>query len=271
MTNKIATNAQNENLNTLLQAEIDRLCRETRLSPIPERLANEEEKIIKSSYGPFGAFSKAVDTHIDYYLLPLVDSILETVSKIRITNRLPFELDDKKLVDALHDIALTEWENAALNAYRVSELHVIHNTGSLTEYKAKELGDIRNKKIKTRPSGLLKIITEKVAKVAGESNLKIEMMSKGENMPAPAHVTTASPLLRLILLLGALLGGLLLLGGIYLAFASRMAETKFSLFGNDFSSTSVGVSMVFIGATLIIVTFRRVLKSIDHLASLPSK
>lgn len=271
MTNEIATNRQNESLETLLQAEIDRLCRETSRSPRPERLVNEEKTIIESSYGPFGAFGKAVDAYIDHYILPLVDSILEIVSKIRITNRLPFELDDKKLVGTLHDIALTEWEDAALNAYRVSVLHVIHNTGDLPEYKARELGEIRNRNIKTRPSGLLKIITEKVAKVAGESNLRIEMMSKGANMPAPAHVTTASPLLRLILLLGALLGGLLLLGGIYLAFASRMAETKFSLFGNDFSSTSVGVSMAFIGAALIILTFRRVLKSIDHLASLPGK
>jgi hypothetical protein len=88
---------------------------------------------------------------------------------------------------------------------------------------------------------------------------------------SPAHVKAASPLLRLISLLGAILGGLLFLGGIYLAFAQRMADTKFSLFGNDFSSTSVGVSMAFIGAVLIILTFRRVLKSIDHLAALPDK
>ncbi len=94
-----------------------------------------------------------------------------------------------------------------------------------------------------------------------------------EEMPVCniAHVKAASPLLRLISLLGAMLGGVLLLGGIYLAFAHRMADTDFSLFGNEFSSTSIGVSMAFIGAVLIIVTFRRVMKSIDHLAGLPGK
>lgn len=270
MTNRIAK-GEHKSLNVLLQAEINRLYREARRSPRPERLVDEEKRIIEASYGPFNAFSKAVDAYVYHYLLPLIDSILEIVSKIRIESRLPFELEDEKLVDALHDIALKEWEAAALNAYEVSASHVIRNIGRLEEYKARELGEMREVNIAKRPSYLLGIISEKVAKVAGESNLKIEMMSKGVPMSAPIHVTTASPLLRLILLLGALLGGLLLLGGIYLAFASRMAETKFSLFGNDFSSTSVGVSMVFIGAVLVILTFRRVLKSIDHLAGLPGK
>ena len=48
---------------------------------------------------------------------------------------------------------------------------------------------------------------------------------------SPAHVLAASPLLRLIAVLGALLGTILLVGGVYLAFAGGMANTKFNLFG----------------------------------------
>jgi len=88
---------------------------------------------------------------------------------------------------------------------------------------------------------------------------------------SPAHVLAASPLLRLIAVLGALLGTILLVGGIYLAFAGSLANTKFNLFGNDFASTSVGVSMAFIGAILVILTFRRVLRSVDRLAALPDE
>jgi len=92
------------------------------------------------------------------------------------------------------------------------------------------------------------------------------------NYPPPAsaaHVRVASPVLRLIAILGGVLGAILLVGGIYLAFAQRLADTKFNLFGNQFSSTSVGVSMAFIGAVMVILTFRRVLRAIERLASLP--
>jgi hypothetical protein len=88
---------------------------------------------------------------------------------------------------------------------------------------------------------------------------------------SPAHLTAASAILRLIAVLGGLLSVVLLIGGVYLAFADRVADTTFRLFGNDFSSTSVGVSMAFIGAVLAAVVFRRLLKSIDHLAALPDK
>ena len=84
-----------------------------------------------------------------------------------------------------------------------------------------------------------------------------------------AHILVASSLLKLIAILGGVLGAMLLLGGIYLAFVKSVADTKFNLFGNEFSSTSIGVSMAFIGSVLVIMTFRRVLRSIDYLAALP--
>jgi hypothetical protein len=73
----------------------------------------------------------------------------------------------------------------------------------------------------------------------------------------------------LIAVLGGILGSILLVGGVYLALGGGLADTKFTLFGNEFSSTSVGVSMAFIGAVLVVVTFRRILSSVDRLAALP--
>jgi len=65
------------------------------------------------------------------------------------------------------------------------------------------------------------------------------------------------------------LGLCLVLGGIALAYMDKSAESSFSLFGNEFSSTSVGLSMAFIGAVVLVTVVVRLLKSIDHLAGLP--
>lgn len=83
------------------------------------------------------------------------------------------------------------------------------------------------------------------------------------------HVRAAHPLLRLISILVALLGAILLIGGVYLAFVQRQAETTFTLFGNNFSSTDVGVAMAFIGVIMISLTFRWVLRTVRLLGGLP--
>ena len=85
----------------------------------------------------------------------------------------------------------------------------------------------------------------------------------------PAHIFAASPVRKLISILGASLGAVLLIGGIYLAIGGGAAATKFTLFGNQFSSTTVGIPMMLIGAAMIVLTFWRILASVDHLLSLP--
>jgi hypothetical protein len=83
------------------------------------------------------------------------------------------------------------------------------------------------------------------------------------------HVRASMSTLWLIALLGSILGLVLAIGGIYLAVGEHLAQTNFNLFGQQFSSTSVGVSMAFIGAVVIVLTLRRVLKSLDYHARLP--
>ena len=79
----------------------------------------------------------------------------------------------------------------------------------------------------------------------------------------------ASLVRKLISILGASLGAVLLIGGIYLAIGGGAAATKFTLFGNQFSSTTVGIPLMVIGAVLIVRTFWRILASVDHLLRLP--
>lgn len=256
-------------LMALIKVEIDRLYREAKWSPRPEMLVKEERKIIESSYSPSMVFDKAVEAHIDYFLLPLINSILETIAKIKIENQEIFTTSDKKIIKILHTIAIEEWEAAAKNAYIVSEEHVIYNNGSIQNYKVIELSKKRDEYIASSPSNLLAIISEMVVKVSEECNLKIT--NRGMHLKSQTQITAASPILLLIVLLCGFFGAILFFGGVYLALKSRIADTKLNLLGNDLSSTSVGVTIAFIGVVLCIFTFRRVLKSVDHLAGLSNK
>ena len=80
-------------------------------------------------------------------------------------------------------------------------------------------------------------------------------------------IRAAAPIWRLSIILSSILGGLLLIGGIILAYFGISAETTFNLFGNQFSSTNVGISLVFIGVVLIILVIRRTLSSLDKVTT----
>ncbi len=76
-------------------------------------------------------------------------------------------------------------------------------------------------------------------------------------------IRAASPVWKLIIICASALGAVLLVGGILLAVLSRSAETTIKLFGNELSSTSVGVALAFIGAVLVAVTLAGVLSSLN--------
>ena len=80
-------------------------------------------------------------------------------------------------------------------------------------------------------------------------------------------IKAASPIWKLIIVSSSVLGGILLVGGIVLAILGGSAPTAFTLFGNQFSSTSVGVSLAFIGAVIVVIVLRSVLTSVNRIAS----
>ena len=80
-------------------------------------------------------------------------------------------------------------------------------------------------------------------------------------------IAAATPIWRLSLIISAVLGGLLLGGGIVLAYFGNAAQTTFTLFGNQFSSTSVGVAIAFMGVVLVGFVIRRILISLDRITS----
>ena len=78
-------------------------------------------------------------------------------------------------------------------------------------------------------------------------------------------IKTATPIWRVIVVAVSILGALLLVGGVLLAFKGGVANTSIALFGNQFSSTSVGVAMAFLGVVMVGVVLRRILGSVDRI------
>lgn len=59
--------------------------------------------------------------------------------------------------------------------------------------------------------------------------------------------------------------------GIWLITLKSSGKTEFELFGQKFFSENVGVSAIFIGAVILILAVRRILKSLDKISDNYSK
>jgi uncharacterized membrane protein YidH (DUF202 family) len=59
--------------------------------------------------------------------------------------------------------------------------------------------------------------------------------------------------------------------GIWLVYLKSTGTTKFSLFGQEFSSNNVGITSIFIGAVVIILSMRRILKTVEKINENHSK
>ena len=84
------------------------------------------------------------------------------------------------------------------------------------------------------------------------------------------HVHAARPVLLATTALVGVLGLVLMAGGIYLGYFSRLAETDIHLFGASLKTTSVGVAVTFIGAVMVARGISRTLTSLETLAKLPN-
>jgi len=84
----------------------------------------------------------------------------------------------------------------------------------------------------------------KVARELSESNVK-------------------SPLLFLLTNWSFIFGSLLSVLGVVLVVMGATGETEFSFFGQTFKSQNIGIAAFFLGATLVVLNVRRILKSYD--------
>ena len=52
--------------------------------------------------------------------------------------------------------------------------------------------------------------------------------------------------------------------GVWLVYLKNIGKTEFTLFGQQIKTDSVGIGAIFIGAVVLIISLRKVFKSLDH-------
>lgn len=70
--------------------------------------------------------------------------------------------------------------------------------------------------------------------------------------------------LTITIVLGFVSGVVLAAMGVWLVYLGSSGHAKFSLFGQEFTSTNVGTAGIFIGSVTIVLVIRNALKSVDH-------
>jgi len=85
---------------------------------------------------------------------------------------------------------------------------------------------------------------------------------------APPHIRAGNPVMIVTLVLAGLFATLCIWGGVQLMSASGSGETAFSFVGLAFTTKQAGVASIGLGAIVVILTFRRVLKALEYLGRL---
>ena len=101
-----------------------------------------------------------------------------------------------------------------------------------------------------------------VTKELKHSKLPTEIASKSSE-----YIGTLERTWRIVAIVGCVFGVILGIGGIVVAILGHQAETTMSFFGNEISTTSVGIGLAFLGAVVVAGAIRSILKSVDHATS----
>jgi hypothetical protein len=80
-----------------------------------------------------------------------------------------------------------------------------------------------------------------------------------------AMIKASEGILKQATLSALIMGIVLVIGGAVLVYLGATGNTEFTLFGNEFKSTSVGVVGIFCGAVVVILGQRRSLRSLDRI------
>jgi hypothetical protein len=84
----------------------------------------------------------------------------------------------------------------------------------------------------------------------------------------PSHVAAGNPVLLVIAIAATLFGLYAIYGGIQLMSAAGSGETAFEFLGLHFTTKQAGVASIGLGAIVLILSFRQVLKTLWKLARL---
>jgi hypothetical protein len=92
-----------------------------------------------------------------------------------------------------------------------------------------------------------------------------EFLDRGMMMAAPPHIQAASLVLIVVLVFVGAFGLACVYGGIQFINASGSGRTSFDFLGLTFATEQAGIAVIALGAATIILTIRKVLKTIVDL------
>ena len=81
------------------------------------------------------------------------------------------------------------------------------------------------------------------------------------------YITALGRIWRMAAIICFVFGIILAIGGIWVAVIGHQAETTMNFLGNEITTTSAGIGLAFLGAVVVAVGIRRILKSVDHATS----
>lgn len=88
-------------------------------------------------------------------------------------------------------------------------------------------------------------------------------LPRTEDRQLPKLISATTPILRIVII-GAFVVGLALgVLGVVFVYLGAAGDTELRFFGQNFTSTNVGIAAVFLGSAMIVLVVRRALKSLD--------
>jgi hypothetical protein len=141
-----------------------------------EHIAAIAANIDREEFQRYSVFYRSLNIQIEYYVIPLLKTVIQIETDIRIKNRLPFaETRIAHLREELRTMALDMRRDLAWNAYRDSTEHVKKHSYPF-KYIEEELEQARTKLERTTPEGIFSQIDE-ILKIAS-ADVKLGMSSE---------------------------------------------------------------------------------------------
>lgn len=101
-----------------------------------------------------------------------------------------------------------------------------------------------------------------------QHSIRLQQLRIAPPPAAPPHIRAGNPVMIMTLVLAGLFAALCIWGGVQLMSAPGSGETAFSFLGLNFTTKQAGVASIGLGAIVVILVFRRVLRSLEFLGRL---
>jgi hypothetical protein len=156
------------------EAEFRIAFREWYQSPVSKDQIAKIKELIEQKSGSKSALVKSVDIRVKYSLLPLIRTMIEIESRLRIAHLVPFTQNrTNHIKENIQELVKERWPHIVYAAYRDAVEHFVHHVGELYDYKEAELSETRDEVMKWEFEGLFSEVDQLLQKALADSILAI--------------------------------------------------------------------------------------------------